>query len=396
VFGKIALGILAIMVWPITLGVGGLILIAALWKTFVDTKDHYRAPRDEETGEVLKSFLMGGEWDDEDPPSDEDCSNAWMFLLADAEDVTEETSELRNRLIERAIHILNLSGVLEGDEEFDAARDSIVPDLIFHLRQNHGAKWLEEELLTRSTSLQFSLDECLEAANKSEGIHGLIGDWKKQADEELKKVEDQIPDYSDEEITALAKQFAVFMRANEQNLEIAIDTYEKTSFSKALSRFEWGGETVTERGLAHMSATFSFAADKIPTSDELEQRVWDEVWEAKQTSYNYDYDYGFMFCETTSNHQGKDVRVIVDIDEAPEYYIWTVSEGAMDYDIYEEKHEGDCTTELTKAVMSVGDLTAVFEIAYESSYTQFLEQLRESIDQLNNLTPEFLKIDPKS
>mgnify|MGYP001136516838 CR=1 FL=1 len=87
--------------------------------------------------------------------------------------------------------------------------------------------------------------------------------------------------------------------------------------------------------------------------------------------------------------------MIVDIDDAPEYYIWTVSEGAMDYDIYEEKHEGDCTTEITKAVMSVGDLTAVFEIAYESSYAQFLEQLIESIDQLNNLTPEFLKNDPK-
>ena len=381
-FGKIALGILAIMVWPITLGVGGLILIAALWKTFVDTKDHYRAPRNEETGEVLKSFLMGGEWDDEDPPSDEDCSNAWMFLLADAEDVTEETSELRNRLIERAMHILNLSGVLEGDAEFDAAKDSVVPDLIFHLRQNDGAKWLEEELLNRSTSLQFSLDECLEAANKSKGIHGLIGDWKKQADEELKKVEDQIPDYSDEEITALAKKFAVFMRANEQELEVAIDTYETTSFSKALSRFEWGGETVTEHGLAHMSAIFSFTADKIPTAGELEQRVWDEVWEAKQTSYNYDFDYGFLFCETTSNHQGKDVRVIVDIDEAPEYYIWTVSEGSMDYDIYEEKHEGTSTTEITKAVMTVGDLKAVFNIESSSMCEQFLNQLKQSRDEV--------------
>ena len=383
-FGKIALGILAIMVWPITLGVGGLIIIAALWKTFVGTKDHYRAPRNEETGEVLKSFLMGGEWDDDDPPSDEDCSNAWMFLLADAEDVTEETSELKNRLIERAIHILNLSGVLEGDAEFDAAKDSVVPDLIFHLRQNDGSKWLEEELLTRSTSLQFSLDECLEAANNSEGIRGLTGDWKKQADEELKKVEDQIPDYSDEDITALAKQFAVFMRANEQNLEITIDTYETTSFSKALSRFDWGGETVTERGLAHMSAKFNFTADKIPTSDELEQRVRDEVWEAKQSSYNYDYDYdyGFMFCETTSNHKGKNVRVIVDIDEAPEYYIWTVSEGSMDYDIYEEKHEGTPTTEITKAVMTVGELKAVFNIESSGMCEQFLDQLKQSRDEV--------------
>ena len=381
-FGKIALGVLAIMVWPITLGVGGLILFAALWKTFVDTKDHYRAPRNEETGETLKSFLMGGEWDEEDPPHDEDCSNAWMFLLADAEDVTEENSELKNQLIERAIHILNLSGLLDGDEKFDAAKDSILPELIFHLRQNDGAKWLERELLTRSISLQFSLDECLKAANKSEGIHGLTGDWRIQADEELKKVEDQIPDYSDEEITALAKQFAIFMRANEQNLEIAIDTYETTSFSKALSRFEWGGETVTERGLAHMSTTFSYTADKIPTGDELEQRVRDEVWEAKQSSYNYDYDYGFMFCETTSNHKGKNVRVIVDIDEAPEYYIWTVSEGSMDYDIYEEKHEGTPTTEITKAVMTVGELKAVFNIESSGMCEQFLDQLKQSRDEV--------------
>ena len=388
-FGKIALGILAIMVWPITLGVGGLILIAALWKTFVDTKDHYRAPRNEETGEVLKSFLMGGEWDDEDPPSDEDCSNAWMFLLADAEDVTEETSELKNRLIERAIHILNLSGVLEGDEEFDAARDSIVPNLIFHLRQNHGAKWLEEELLTRSTSLQFSLDECLEAANNSEGIRGLTGDWKKQADERLKKIEDQIPEYTTAEIELLAKQFATSMRANEQDLDIEIDFYETTSFSKRLHRFEWGGETVTERGLAHMSTALSFAADNIPTGKELDQRVWDEIFEGKPS--NYDYDYGFLFSTTTSSHKGKDVHVIVDIDEAPEYYIWTVSEGSMDYDIYEETHEGKSNTEIIKVVFSTGDLSATFDIENSSSFQHFLEQLRDFRDELDKKATQLFR-----
>ena len=61
-FGKIIWGILAILFWPITLSVGAVILIWAIWTTLFTTKDRYRAPRNEETGEELKSFLMGGEW----------------------------------------------------------------------------------------------------------------------------------------------------------------------------------------------------------------------------------------------------------------------------------------------------------------------------------------------
>ncbi len=75
-FGKIIWGILAILFWPITLSIGAVILIWAIWTTFFTTKDRYRAPRNEETGEELKSFLMGGEWDEEDPPHDEQCINA--------------------------------------------------------------------------------------------------------------------------------------------------------------------------------------------------------------------------------------------------------------------------------------------------------------------------------
>lgn len=389
-FGKIILGILAIIFWPITLGVGGLILFFALWKTFINTKDHYRAPRNEETGEVLKSFLMGGEWDDDYPPDENHCINAWMFLLADAEELTDEEAESKAQIVNRASSILNHL-VPDDEADFDAVKDSVVPDLLFHMRQAEGAQWIETELVSNAESLHFPVDKCLKASKKSKGIHGLSGGWEQQADEELNKVRATIPEYSDEEISSLAKQFATSMRANEQNLEIVIDTYEKTSFYKALSRFEWGGETVTEQGLAHMSTRLNYSADSIPTGSDLERRVWDEVWETKRA--DYDYEYGFVVSETTSNHGGKKVPVIVDIDDAPEYYIWTVSEGAMDYDIYEEKHEGDCTTEITKAVMSVGDLTAVFEIAYESSYAQFLEQLIESIDQLNNLTPEFLQGD---
>ncbi|MDA8549141.1 hypothetical protein N9K52_02435, partial [Litoricolaceae bacterium] len=127
------------MFWPITLGVGAIILLWAIWVTFFTTKDHYRAPRNEETGEELQSFLLGGEWDEEDPPHNEYCVNAWMFLLADAEDISEDDVERREKLITRAINILNHAGVDESDADFDATTDSIVPDLIFHLRQNPDA-----------------------------------------------------------------------------------------------------------------------------------------------------------------------------------------------------------------------------------------------------------------
>ena len=386
-FGKIIWGILAILFWPITLSVGAVILIWAIWTTFFTTKDRYRAPRNEETGEELKSFLMGGEWDEEDPPHDEYCINAWMFLLSDAEDISEDDVERTKRLIDRAINILNFAGVDESNADFDAT-DSIVPDLIYHLRQS-DAGWLETKLLSEKESLLFSLDSCLQAAAESQGISEILNDSQKQADEELETVRNGIPEYTKAEIELLAKQFATSMRANEQDLDIEIDFYETTSFSKRLHRFEWDGETVTERGLAHMSIALSFAADNIPTGKELDQRVWDEIFEGKPS--NYDYDYGFLFSTTTSSHKGKDVHVIVDIDEAPEYYIWTVSEGSMDYDIYEETHEGKSNTEIIKVVFSTGDLSATFDIENSSSFQHFLEQLRDFRDELDEKATQLFR-----
>ena len=377
-FGKIILGILAIMFWPITLGVGAIILLWAVWVTFFTTKDHYRAPRNEETGEELQSFLMGGEGDEEDPPHDEHCINAWMFLLADAEDVSEDDVERREKLITRAINILNHAGVDESDADFDATTDSIVPDLIYHLRQNPDATWIEQKLTEQKKAIHFPFDQCLKAAKKSKGIPELEGDWRKLADEKLNQVKATIPDYSEDEISSLAKQFATFIRANEQSLTISFDTYETISFSKALCRFEWGGETVTESGLAHLAGTFNYTQDRIPSGSELQTHVWDEVYQEKSG-----FDYGFLFSSATSNHDGKAVPVVVDIDEAPEYYIWTVSEGSMDYDIYDEKKEGGSTPECTRIECSAGDLIAIFDIVNDSAFERFLNQLKTELEDLS-------------
>ncbi len=312
-----------------------------------------------------------------------------MFLLSDAEDISEDDVELTKHLIDRAINILNFAGVDESNADFDAT-DSIVPNLIYHLRKS-DADWLETKLLSEKDSLLFSLDNCLQVAAKSQGISALLNDSQKQADEELETVRNGIPEYTKAEIELLAKQFATSMRANEQDLDIEIDFYETTSFSKRLHRFEWGGETVTERGLAHMSIVLSFGADNIPTGKELDQRVWDEIFEGKASNYNYDYDYGFLFSTTTSSHKGKDVHVIVDIDEAPEYYIWTVSEGSMDYDIYEETHEGKSNTEIIKVLFSTGDFSATFDIENSSSFQHFLEQLRDFRGELDEKATQLLE-----
>jgi len=90
-----------------------------------------------------------------------------------------------------------------------------------------------------------------------------------------------------------------------------------------------------------------------------------------------------LFSSATSNHNGKAVPVIVDIDEAPEYYIWTVSEGSMDYDIYEEKKEGDSSEECTRIECSTGDLTVVFDIVNDSSYERFLDKLNAELESLS-------------
>jgi hypothetical protein len=375
VFGNIILGILAIIFWPVTLGVGAVILIWALWMTFVRTKDHYTPPRDEETGEELKSFLMGGEWDEEDPPTDEDCINAWMFLLADAKGAGE--GEAREETVKRALGILNFT---DGND--------LTTDLIFHLRQHEGANWLESELIKHKHLLNFPLDNCLKAAKKSTGIPLLTSDWRTKADEELDRVRATITPYSEDEITLLASQFATFMRANGADLIVDIETYEITSFSKALARFEWGGKTVTQQGLAHMGCSFRYSLDEIPSGSDLKDFVWEKIWETKQA--DYDFEYGFIFSETTARHNGEEIPVVVDIDEAPARYIWTVSEGSMDFDVYEEKREGETTTEITKAIMRAGKLTACFEIEHESAYIQFLEYLNESLDQLTSKAEELL------
>ena len=376
-FGKIFVGILAIIFWPITLGVGAIILIWAVWMAFFTSKDRYRAPRDEETGEEIKSFLMGGEWDGDYPPDDEHCINAWMFMLSDAEDITEDDEERKNTLLTRAIRILNYAGANESDTEFNAAEHSIVPDLLYHLRRAKHAAWLEPKLIEKEESLLFAFADCLVAANTSAGIGEFTTDWRKLADEELERVKATIPDYSEDEISSLAKQFATFIRANEQDLSIKFDSYETISFSKALCRFEWGGETVTETGLAHVAATFTYSQNRIPSGSALDQDIWDEVYQKKS-----DYEYGFLFSSTTSNHHGKNVPVCIDIDEAPEHYIWTVSEGSMDYDIYDEKKEGDSTNECTRIELSAGELSAVFDIVNDSSYNHFLDQLKLDLDSL--------------
>ena len=67
----------------------------------------------------------------------------------------------------------------------------------------------------------------------------------------------------------------------------------------------------------------------------------------------------------------------IDIDDAPEYYIWTVSEGAMDYDIYEELNRGKSCEILRKVTVIAGDLEAVFDMNIPRQFEQFMAHLKQ-------------------
>ena len=69
--------------------------------------------------------------------------------------------------------------------------------------------------------------------------------------------------------------------------------------------------------------------------------------------------------------------VPVDIDDAPEYYIWTVSEGAMDYDIYEEKVQGKTSQLLQKVKVAVGEFEATFDLDANYNFEAFIKLLNE-------------------
>lgn len=69
--------------------------------------------------------------------------------------------------------------------------------------------------------------------------------------------------------------------------------------------------------------------------------------------------------------------VPVNIDDAPEYYIWTVSEGAMDYDIYEEKVQGKTSQILRKVKVAVGEFEATFDLDTNYNFEAFMKLLNE-------------------
>lgn len=83
--------VVAFYFWKLTvfLVVLVLILIGYVFWSVLNKMPSIMEPEqvDPDTGEKDLSFYMGGDWTESDPPYFEDCVNAWMFMLSDAEEV---------------------------------------------------------------------------------------------------------------------------------------------------------------------------------------------------------------------------------------------------------------------------------------------------------------------
>ena len=246
--------------------------------------------------------------------------------------------------------------------------------MLWCLSRNSDAQWLIDELNNTRSKLPPSYDDQLKASKSFEpGIYEFLYDWRTHADQNEKDARSDIPDYTDEELDSLAQRVAKHLAQTGEELLFTCEILEHAEFHKRLSNFEWDGLTMTERGLAHWANKTAYPIDKIPSAKKYEDHIG---WEFCDAWKHYDeYDYGFKHSETTVLYKDKDVPVPVDIDDAPEYYIWTVSEGAMDYDIYEEKVQGKTNQILRKVTVSIGEFKASFDIDRDMRFKRFLESL---------------------
>ncbi|MDC1240883.1 hypothetical protein N8Z80_07625 [Litorivicinus sp.] len=371
---KIFNTILFIISLPITVPIFLLAMIHS-WST---TKDNYVPPRDPESGELLKSFYFGGEWDeDEDAlPSDDDSLTAWMFLLADAEDF-DPSKDDPGDFFKRANYILWKAFRFEGDGKPE--KQSCIPELLWYLDQNPSSAWLRDLLVDRKPELPRGFEDCMKASRKFKpNPNRPLYDWESDASNTIEQMAQTIPSYSHEQIKDLAAQFAGQLKDGKAELTLHSEILEYAEFTKTLSRFEWEGKTMTEKGLAGWGDSQTFAGDQIPTADDYENDVLYRLSSASE--YNADYAYGVIHYETTINHEEKTVHVPIDIDEADADYVWTVSEGSMDYDIYEEKITNTRSTEMFKVTVSCNDLEAFFDLIADNSFKSFMDHIFPAID----------------
>ncbi len=123
-FSKLFTIAIAIIFWPVTL----LIFGWAMLHTLLSTKINYTPPTDPETGKLLKSFYFGGEWEEINPPNHDELTTAWMFLLADCEDIDPKLAPEKTReLLERTINLLWLGEGEDVEEDQPSPSDSCIP-----------------------------------------------------------------------------------------------------------------------------------------------------------------------------------------------------------------------------------------------------------------------------
>jgi len=359
---KIFLLACAIIFWPISIALSSVFILILGWSFFSVWRSidfEQQTTRDEKTGQLLTSFLMGGQWREDEAPSLEDCVNAWSIFLAEAKHADISNPQTRNHLSDRAIYLLNVS--IECEREYDYP---VAPELLYLLHTSNDLEWLQNEIKAGKKSLNFDYDNTLQLADTTT-LDELMGlDFNDLVNEKVEQVSASIPSYDEEEIQNLIREFT----DSSADITVTIEAYYPTSYSMPCDNFKWDGKTLTQTIFA--CAVVDIEPEEMLSLDQLREAVWDRIYEIK----NYE-SMDYIYSQTTLEHCGETVIVISELEEEDASYIQTVHERRISYSVYEKKTEVDTDLpEIWKVTFKKADHEAVFEINHPQ-LAEFLKSI---------------------
>jgi len=318
-----------------------------------------------------EGFYIGGVWDEDFAPSTDDCINAWSLFLVEAKLSSPVASgEERERLVNRALYILNLAALSEEEH------GEVFPDLLYLLEKQTGLAWLQNWLVENPDQLGFDYAQTLKKSKASAIEQHLGMDSAKLTQEKIRQIHESIPSYDAADILRMAREFNDFCKIRDgefhKKIQVNIEAVEPTCFRLAAGELKWGGKVLVETGLVRVNFSRQYSVNGLPDVSALKEVTWEELYEIKEHSPDY-----FMCSQVTVEHEGEIVPVIACLDDEFGSYVRTVNESRISYDILEEKQEVPIDEKgVTCVTFIAGELQAVFDIGNDQIST-FLESVRE-------------------
>jgi hypothetical protein len=359
VFIIILLSVIALYFWKLSIALVALVLIL-LWYAFSLTPSYNRPVEvDPDTGEEKISFYMGGEWADDYSPDYEDCVNAWAFMLSDAEETSFESDvEDKDRVISRAIHILQQASLCEAEPSHNVKSANTLSDLIALLQDNKKTSWLLDELLSRREALEFDLDVAIEKSRSSSVVDDLYGDWESKAKLIVDEVKSTIPVYTDKQIEDFAKKFAPIMLKAEDTLKIDFEVYDPASIKISADQ-DWGWNTVSQTGLSLFTGSWEMSHEDNFINYDLCEAIDYEVFNQRDT-----LRFDFLESRSSCTYGDKQVYLLAEVQDIAGGYMCTVKSPTYGpVDAFNEHEEVFVDgPSVWKVSISVGDDQIVFDL----------------------------------